>query len=41
VDSLAESFDFHLTITRAKFEELCINYFKDCIKPVEKVLKDS
>jgi L1 cell adhesion molecule like protein len=30
-----------MTITRAKFEELCLPYFKDTIPPVEKVLKDS
>jgi len=41
VDSLAESYDFMTTLTRAKFEELCISYFKECIPPVEKVLKDS
>jgi len=41
VDSLAESEDFNITITRAKFEELCLPFFKDCIPPVEKVLKDS
>ena len=28
VDSLAESEDFSLTITRAKFEELCLPMFK-------------
>jgi len=28
-------------ITRSKFEELCLGMFKDCIPPVEKVLKDS
>ena len=28
VDSLAESEDYSMTITRAKFEELCINQFK-------------
>jgi len=33
--------DFNLTITKAKFEELCLPMFKDCIPPVEKVLKDS
>jgi heat shock protein 1/8 len=33
--------DFNLVITRAKFEELCLPYFKECIPPVEKVLKDS
>lgn len=41
VDSLAESYDYSVTITRAKFEELCLQMFKDTIPPVEKVLKDS
>ena len=41
VDSLAESEDYSVTITRAKFEELCMSMFKDTIPPVEKVLKDS
>jgi len=41
VDSLAESEDFSLTVTRAKFEELCMTMFKDTIPPVEKVLRDS
>ena len=41
VDSLAESQDYSLTITRAKFEELCLSQFKETIPPVEKVLKDS
>lgn len=40
-DSLMEGEDFQLNITRAKFEELCMPYFKDCMKPVEKVLIDS
>ena len=30
-----------MTITRAKFEELCLNMFKNCLIPVEKVMKDS
>jgi L1 cell adhesion molecule like protein len=30
-----------MTITRAKFEELCLTYFKETIPPVEKVLKDA
>lgn len=30
-----------MTITRAKFEELCMTMFKETIPPVEKVLKDS
>lgn len=41
VDSLAESSDYSVTLTRAKFEELCLPMFKDTIPPVEKVLKDS
>jgi len=41
VDSLAESMDFSIVITRAKFEDLCAIYFKECIPPVQKVLKDS
>ena len=41
MDSLAESEDFNCVITRAKFEELCLTMFKECIPPVEKVLKDS
>jgi L1 cell adhesion molecule like protein len=38
---LGENEDFNTTITRAKFEELCMPMFKECIPPVEKVLKDS
>ena len=41
VDSLHESVDYSTVITRAKFEELCLDYFKKCIPPVESVLKDS
>jgi len=41
VDSLFESEDYNCTITRAKFEELCLSQFKDTIPPVNNVLKDS
>jgi len=41
IDSLYEGIDFYTSITRAKFEELCIDLFKSCIGPVEKVLKDA
>jgi len=41
VDSLAEGIDFSVNISRAKFEELCMDYFKGSMIPVEKVLKDS
>lgn len=41
IESLFEGIDFFTTITRAKFEELCIDLFRECIKPVEDVLRDS
>lgn len=41
VDSLYEGIDFYTTITRARFEELCIDLFRSCLKPVEQVLTDS
>jgi L1 cell adhesion molecule like protein len=41
VDSMYESQDYATVMTRAKFEELCMPYFKECIPPVEKVLRDS
>lgn len=39
VDMLANGIDFSLSITRAKFEELCSLYFKQCINSIEEVLK--
>ncbi|WIA16291.1 hypothetical protein OEZ85_012994 [Tetradesmus obliquus] len=41
LDSLYEGVDFYSTITRARFEELCMDLFKKCMDPVEKVLKDA
>jgi len=41
VETLGQNEDYQCTITRAKFEELCMNQFKECIPPVEKVLRDS
>ena len=41
VDSLVDGVDFSLNVTRAKFEELCINLFKSGIEPVDKVLRDA
>jgi L1 cell adhesion molecule like protein len=35
VDALKNGEDFSLNITRAKFEDLCSDYFKNTIKPVE------
>ena len=41
IDSLFEGIDFNSTITRARFEDLCMDYFKKCMEPCEKVLRDS
>jgi len=41
VDSLAEGFDFLVTITRAKFENLCDAIFRRTIAPLEQVLRDA
>jgi len=41
IDSLFDGVDFASTITRARFEDLCMDYFRKCMEPVEKVLKDS
>lgn len=41
IDSLHEGIDFNSSLTRAKFESLCIDIFKRTIEPVEKVLIDS
>jgi len=41
IDSLFDGVDYNATITRARFEDLCMDYFKKCMDPVEKVLRDS
>jgi len=41
IDSLFDGIDFNATITRARFEDLCMDYFKKCMEPCEKVLRDS
>ena len=41
IDSLQDGVDFYTTLTRAKFESLCEDLFKNCLKPVEKVILDS
>jgi len=40
-DTLAEGEDFSTSITRAKFEELCLPLFRKCMPPVEQALKDA
>merc|ERR1712109_244795 len=41
IDSLFEGTDLYSAITKARFEELCTDLFKETIKPVEKALADS
>ena len=41
VESIHEGIDFFTSITRAKFEMLCMSLFQKCIEPVSKVLRDS
>ena len=41
IDSLFEGIDFTTNITRARFEDLCGDYFRNCLAPVEKVMRDS
>ena len=36
-----DGIDFEETLTRAKFEELCNDLFKNTLKPVDTVLSDS
>ncbi|AYV79242.1 MAG: heat shock protein [Faunusvirus sp.] len=41
VESLYEGTDCSIQLSRAKFEDLCDDYFKKTIEPVEKVLRDA
>ena len=41
LDNLFEGIDFYTSITRARFEELCLDLFRGTLEPVEKVLRDS
>lgn len=41
IDGLYEGIDFTASITRARFEEMCMDYFKATLEPVEKVLRDA
>ena len=40
IEGLMDGIDFEETLTRAKFEELCADLFKNTLKPVEQVLDD-
>merc|ERR1712093_427771 len=41
IDALFDGIDFQSTITRARFEEMNMDYFRKCLEPVEKVLRDA
>ena len=41
IDSLFEGIDFYSKITRARFEELCMDLFRSCLELVEKALRDA
>ncbi|ETM98295.1 hsp70-like protein [Phytophthora nicotianae INRA-310] len=41
IDSLLDGIDFNSTITRARFEDLCSDYFRKTMEPVAQVLRDS
>ena len=41
IDSLFGGVDFNSTITRACFEDMNMDYFRKCMEPVEKVIRDS
>jgi L1 cell adhesion molecule like protein len=41
VDSIFNGIDLNSVITRARFEEICGDYFRSCMIPVEKVLRDA
>jgi len=41
IDSLFEGIDYSCTLSRARFEELCMDFFRNSMGPVEKCLRDS
>jgi heat shock protein 1/8 len=41
IDSLFDGIDFSCSLSRARFEELNMDYFRNSMGPVEKCLKDS
>ena len=41
IDSLYEGIDFFTSITRARFESLCMSLFRKCLEPVNQVLRDA
>lgn len=41
IEGLIDGVDFEETLTRARFEELCADLFKNTLKPVKQVLDDA
>jgi len=41
IDALYEGIDFYTRITRARFEELCMDLFRDTLRPVEQAIRDA
>jgi L1 cell adhesion molecule like protein len=41
IDSLHDGIDFYGSITRARFDDLNMDFFRECIENVEKCLRDS
>lgn len=41
IDSLYEGIDFYTSITRARFEELNADLFRNTMEPVEKAIRDA
>tara|TARA_B100001248_G_scaffold232652_1_gene193690 strand:+ start:1203 stop:3122 length:1920 start_codon:yes stop_codon:yes gene_type:complete len=41
LESLCEGIDFFTSISKARFESLCMNLFQKCINPVTRVLQDA
>jgi len=41
IDALMDGKDLNIVLTRAKFEELCMDLFKKCIPPLDNVLRDA
>lgn len=41
LDSLFEGIDYNTSLTRARFENMCDHYFRDCLDTVDKVIVDA
>ena len=41
LDGIIEGEDFYSTLTRARFESLCDSLFRQCLDPVDRVLRDA